>query len=314
MTSVTKPHAATPAPDDPALATGFAGVAETALLEPAGRKPWRRALLKLWKRRGAMVGLAFVVFFVVLAVFAPWLSPQDPVATSWSAVRKAPSAAHWFGTDEIGRDVLSRVIWGARASLLAGLVSVGISLSVGVPLGLFAGYTGRWPDLLISRLTDALLACPFLILAIALAAFLGPSLTNAMVAIGVAATPIFIRLTRAQVLAVKLEDYVEAARAVGNSHVRIALRHVLPNVLPPIIVQATLAIAAAVIAEASLSFLGLGQQPPAPSWGSMLNTAKNYIENAPWMAVWPGLSIFLLVLSFNLLGDGLRDALDPRQG
>jgi peptide/nickel transport system permease protein len=292
-----------------------AGAADgAAILEPAGRKPWRRALAKLWKRRGALVGLGFVVFFVVLAIFAPWLSPQDPVATSWSAVRKAPSAAHWFGTDEIGRDVLSRVIWGARASLLAGLVSVGISLSVGVPLGLFAGYTGRWPDVVISRLTDALLACPFLILAIALAAFLGPSLTNAMVAIGVAATPVFIRLTRAQVLAVKLEDYVEAARAVGNSHLRIALRHVLPNVLPPIIVQATLAIAAAVIAEASLSFLGLGQQPPAPSWGSMLNTAKNYIENAPWMAVWPGLSIFLLVLSFNLLGDGLRDALDPRQG
>ena len=162
-------------------------------------------------------------------------------------------------------------------------------------------------------MTDAMLACPFLILAIALAAFLGPSLSNAMVAIGVAATPVFIRLTRAQVLSVKVEDYIEAARAVGNSHLRIALRHVLPNILPPVIVQGTLAIAAAVIAEASLSFLGLGQQPPAPSWGSMLNTAKNYVENAPWMAIWPGLSIFLLVLSFNLLGDGLRDALDPRQ-
>jgi peptide/nickel transport system permease protein len=299
-------------PVDLAIEQGAALAADTAL-EPAERKPWRRALRKLWRRRGAMVGLGFVVFFVLMALFAPWLSPQDPLATSWSAVRKAPSAAHWFGTDEIGRDVLSRVIWGARASLLAGCVSVGISLAVGLPLGLFAGYVGRWPDTLISRMTDALLACPFLILAIALAAFLGPSLTNAMVAIGVAATPIFIRLTRAQVLAVKVEDFVEAARAVGNSHLRIALRHVLPNVLPPIIVQGTLAIAAAVIAEASLSFLGLGQQPPAPSWGSMLNTAKNYIENAPWMAVWPGLSIFLLVLSFNLLGDGLRDALDPRQ-
>ena len=289
-----------------------AAIPAEAAPEPAERKPWRRALRKLWKRRGAMVGLAFVVFFVLLALFAPWVSPQDPLATSWSAVRKSPSAAHWFGTDEIGRDVLARVIWGARASLLAGVVSVCISLAVGVPLGLFAGYVGRWPDALISRMTDALLACPFLILAIALAAFLGPSLTNAMIAIGIAATPIFIRLTRAQVLAVKVEDFVEAARAVGNSHLRIAIRHVLPNVLPPIIVQGTLAIAAAVIAEASLSFLGLGQQPPAPSWGSMLNTAKNYIENAPWMAVWPGLSIFLLVLSFNLLGDGLRDALDVR--
>jgi peptide/nickel transport system permease protein len=270
------------------------------------------ALRRLVRRRGAMFGLAAVLFFIVLAVLAPWLAPHDPLATSWSAVRKAPSAAYLFGTDEIGRDVLSRVIWGTRASLMAGVVSVCISLSLGVPIGMLAGYAGRWIDAVISRFTDAMLACPFLILAIALAAFLGPSLTNAMIAIGISATPIFIRLTRAQVLAVKVEDYVEAARALGNPHLRIALRHILPNIVPPLIVQATLAIAAAVIAEASLSFLGLGQQPPAPSWGSMLNTAKNYIDNAPWMAVWPGLSIFLLVLSFNLLGDGLRDALDPR--
>jgi peptide/nickel transport system permease protein len=275
--------------------------------------PGQRVLRRLLRRRGAMLGLAVVIAFIVLALFAPWISPYDPLQTSWSAVRKAPTAAHWFGTDEIGRDVLSRVMWGTRASLLAGLVSVCISLALGVPIGLLAGYVGRGVDSLISRITDAMLACPFLILAIALAAFLGPSLTNAMIAIGISATPVFIRLTRAQVLAIKVEDYVEAARAVGNSHLRIALRHILPNVIPPLIVQATLAIAAAVIAEASLSFLGLGQQPPAPSWGSMLNTAKNYIDNAPWMAVWPGLSIFLLVLSFNLLGDGLRDALDPRR-
>jgi peptide/nickel transport system permease protein len=274
--------------------------------------PRQRVLRRLRRRRGAMLGLSVVVFFVVLAVLAPMIAPHDPLQTSWSEVRKAPSAAHLFGTDEIGRDVTSRVIWGARASLLAGLVSVCISLSLGVPIGLLAGYVGGWVDALISRITDAMLACPFLILAIALAAFLGPSLTNAMIAIGISATPVFIRLTRAQVLSVKVEDYVEAARAVGNSHLRIALRHILPNVIAPLIVQATLAIAAAVIAEASLSFLGLGQQPPAPSWGSMLNTAKNYIDNAPWMAVWPGLSIFLLVLSFNLVGDGLRDALDPR--
>ena len=191
-------------------------------------------------------------------------------------------------------------------------MSVLISLSIGVPVGLLAGYAGGKTDLLISRITDALLACPFLILAIALAAFLGPSLTNAMIAIGISATPVFIRLTRGQALSVKAEDFILAARAVGNPPWRIALRHVLPNVAPALIVQATLAIAAAVIAEASLSFLGLGQQPPAPSWGSMLNTAKNFVDNAPWMAVWPGLSIFLLVLSFNLVGDGLRDALDPR--
>ncbi len=274
--------------------------------------PRQRVLRRLMRRRGAMIGLCVVVFFVAIAILAPTVAPHDPLQTSWSDVRKAPTAAHIFGTDEIGRDVASRVIWGARASLLAGLVSVCISLSLGVPIGLLAGYVGGWVDALISRMTDAMLACPFLILAIALAAFLGPSLTNAMIAIGISATPVFVRLTRAQVLSVKVEDYVEAARAVGNSHLRIALRHILPNVVAPLIVQATLAIAAAVIAEASLSFLGLGQQPPAPSWGSMLNTAKNYIDNAPWMAIWPGLSIFLLVLSFNLLGDGLRDALDPR--
>jgi peptide/nickel transport system permease protein len=272
-----------------------------------------KALRRLAERRGALLGLALVVFFVALAVFAPWIAPQDPVATSWSAVRKAPSMAHWFGTDEIGRDVLSRVVYGARASLLAGVVSVSISLLVGVPIGLLAGYVGGWLDMLIARMVDAMLACPFLILAIALAAFLGPSLSNAMIAIGIAATPVFVRLTRGQVMAVKVEEYIMAARAVGNSGARIVVRHILPNIVAPLIVQATLAIAAAVIAEASLSFLGLGQQPPAPSWGSMLNTAKNYVENAPWMALWPGASIFLLVLSFNLLGDGLRDALDPRQ-
>jgi len=279
---------------------------------PREATPARRALRRLVRRRGAMLGLAIVVMFVLLALFAPWIAPYDPVATSWSAVRKPPSLQYLFGTDEIGRDVLSRVVWGARASLLAGLVSVCISMALGVPIGLLAAYVGGWTDSLISRFTDAMLAVPFLILAIALAAFLGPSLSNAMIAIGVSATPIFIRLTRAQVLAMKVEDFVEAARAVGNPHWRIALRHILPNVLPPLIVQASLAIAAAIIAEASLSFLGLGQQPPAPSWGSMLNTAKNYVDNAPWMAIWPGLSIFLLVLSFNLLGDGLRDALDPK--
>ena len=296
------------------MATTITAVGATAPVMPAEASPARRALRRLVRRRGAMVGLTVVVLFVLIAILAPWISPHDPLGTSWSMVRKAPSAGYWFGTDEIGRDVLSRVIWGARASLLAGVVSVCISLLVGVPIGMAAGYLGGWTDMLISRVADAMLACPFLILAIALAAFLGPSLTNAMIAIGIAATPVFIRLTRAQVLAVKVEDYVEAARALGNSHLRIALRHILPNIVAPLIVQATLAIAAAIIAEASLSFLGLGQQPPAPSWGSMLNSAKNYVDNAPWMAVWPGLSIFLLVLSFNLLGDGLRDALDPRHG
>ena len=285
--------------------------AQEAVAPPAG--PWRRAWRRLLRRRAALLGLAVVLGFILLALFAPWVSPQDPIATSWGAIRRPPSAQHWFGTDEIGRDVLSRVIWGTRASLLAGVVSVSLSLLIGVPIGMAAGFLGGWVDGIISRITDAFLACPFLILAIALAAFLGPNLTNAMIAIGVSATPIFVRLTRGQVINVKVEDYIEAARALGNPPFRIAWRHVLPNILAPVLVQATLATAAAIIAEASLSFLGLGQQPPAPSWGSMLNVAKNYVDNAPWMAIWPGLAIFVLVLAFNVLGDGLRDALDPRQ-
>ena len=278
-------------------------------IETPARRAWRR----LVRRRGAMVGLAVIVLVILVALFAPLIAPYDPATQSWSAVRKPPSAAYWLGTDEVGRDLLSRIIYGARASLSAGVISVGIAIAVGVPLGLVAGYAGGLLDGLVSRITDAMLACPFLILAIALAAFLGPSLGNAMIAIGVTATPIFIRLTRGQVLSVKAEDYVEAARAIGNPHPRIVLRHILPNVLPQLLVQATLTVATAIIAEASLSFLGLGQQPPAPSWGSMLNSAQRFLVNAPWMAVWPGLAIFLTVLSFNLLGDGLRDALDPRE-
>src|SRR6185312_907465 len=274
--------------------------------------PARRALRRLFRRKGAVVGLLVISSFILLALFAPLVAPYDPIATSWTLVRKPPSALHWFGTDELGRDVLARVIYGARASLLAGVISVCIALSIGVPLGLIAGYRGGFIDALISRITDAMLACPFLILAIALAAFLGPSLRNAMIAIGVSATPVFIRLTRGQVMAVKVEDYVEAARAMGNPRWRIALFHILPNILPALLVQATLSIAAAIIAEAALSFLGLGQQPPSPSWGSMLNAAQRFLTNAPWMAIWPGLAIFLVVLSLNLLGDGLRDALDPK--
>ena len=279
-----------------------------------GDSPWRQALRRLGQRPAALAGLAVILFFVGIALAAPLVSPYDPIATDWLAVRKAPSLRHLFGTDEIGRDVLSRVICGSRASLLAGLVSVSIALALGIPLGLVSGYQGGLVDGVAMRMIDAMLAIPFLILAIALAAFLGPNLTNAMIAIGVSQMPIFARLTRAQVLAAKHEDYVEAARALGNPDRRILLRHILPNISAPILVQATLAIAAAIIAEASLSFLGLGQQPPAPSWGSMLNTAKNFLSQAPWMAVWPGLAIFTLVLSFNLLGDGLRDALDPRRG
>jgi len=288
----------------------------TAITDPSANataKTQSRTWLKLRRNKSALVGGSVVLLFVALALLAPVLPIADPRATDWGAIRQAPSAAAWLGTDEIGRDVLSRMIWGARASLLAGVVSVLIAVAIGVPFGLIAGYFGGWTDSIISRVTEALLAMPFLIMAIALAAFLGPSLTNAMIAIGLSAVPIFVRLTRGQVLAVKTEDYVEGARAIGLGHVLIMIRYILPNVFPPILVQATLTIATAIIAEAALSFLGLGQQPPAPSWGSMLNTAKNFLSQAPWMAIWPGAGIFLVVMGFNLMGDGLRDALDPRE-
>ena len=274
--------------------------------------PRQLALRRFLHRPVAVGGLVVIVLFIAVAACAPAIAPYDPIATSWSAIRKAPSLAHWMGTDENGRDVLSRVIFGARASLLAGVVSVLIAAGIGVPAGLVAGFASGWTDALLSRVVDAMLACPFLILAIALAAFLGPDLTNAMIAIGVSTAPRFMRVARAATLAAASNEYVEAARSVGNPAWRVAVRHVLPNIVPPVLVQGTLAIAAAIIAEASLSFLGLGQQPPDPSWGSMLNAAQRFLTQAPWLAVFPGLAIFLCVLSFNLVGDGLRDALDPR--
>jgi peptide/nickel transport system permease protein len=267
---------------------------------------------RLLRRPLAIVALAVVLGFIALALAAPYVAPFEPNATDFRAIRKPPSPVHRLGTDEVGRDVLSRLIWGARASLLAGVIPVAIALSLSIPLGLLSGYAGGWIDGLIMRVTDAMLAIPFLIVAIALAAFLGPSLTNAMIAIGIAALPIFLRLARGTVLAVKTEEYVEAARAVGGSHARIAVRHILPNMLPPIFIQVSITVAAAIIAEASLSFLGLGQQPPAPSWGSMLNAAQRYLSQAPWMALYPGLMIFVIVMALNVLGDGLRDVLDPR--
>jgi peptide/nickel transport system permease protein len=275
--------------------------------------PAMLAMRRFLHRPIAVAGLVVILLFVAVAVFAPWLVPFDPTATSWSAIRKAPSAAHWMGTDENGRDVMARVIFGARASLLAGIISVVIAAGAGVPAGLIAGFAGGWIDALLSRIVDAMLACPFLILAIALTAFLGPDLVNAMIAIGISTAPRFMRVARAATLEVAATDYVQAAVAIGNPAWRVALRHVAPNILPPVLVQASLSLAAAIIAEASLSFLGLGQQPPAPSWGSMLNAAQRFLTQAPWLAVFPGMAIFLCVLSFNLVGDGLRDALDPRR-
>ena len=277
------------------------------------RSPAALALARFRGRPAAVVGFFVIAVFVIVAVGAPLVAPYDPIATSWTLVRKAPSWLHWMGTDENGRDVLSRVVYGARASLLAGVVSVLIAAGIGVPVGLLAGFLGGTVDMVVGRLVDAMLACPFLILAIALAAFLGPALTNAMIAIGVTAAPVFVRVARGATIDAATNEYVEAARALGNPPWRVAVRHVLPNIVPPVLVQATLAIATAIIAEASLSFLGLGQQPPAPSWGSMLNSAQRFLTQAPWLAIFPGAAIFIAVLAFNLVGDGLRDALDPRR-
>jgi peptide/nickel transport system permease protein len=273
----------------------------------------RSTLSKLLRNRSALIGGTIVLLFVLMAVLAPLLPLADPLKSNFLAIRKPPSELYWFGTDELGRDQVSRLFYGAQTSLLAGIVSVMIALAIGIPFGLLAGWYGGWIDIVISRVTEAMLACPFLILAIAFAAILGPSLTNAMIAIGLSAVPIFIRLVRGQVMSVKAEDFVEGARSVGAGNLRIMLVHVLPNTLSPIVVQSTLFMAQAIILEASLSFLGLGQQPPSPSWGQMLNVAKNFMEQAPWMSVAPGVAIFLAVLGFNLLGDGLRDALDPKE-
>ena len=276
--------------------------------------PTRRphVVRRVLRRPVALAATLVVIAFVVIALGAPYFAPFDPIKTDYRAIRKAPSATHLLGTDEVGRDVLSRLIWGARASLLAGAVPVTIALLLSLPLGLLSGCAGGWLDGLIMRITDAMLAIPFLIVAIALAAFLGPSLINAMLAIGIAALPTFLRLARGTALALTTEEFVVSAQALGCSRLRVAVRHVLPNMLPPLLIQSSLTVAAAIIAEASLSFLGLGQQPPAPSWGSMLNAAQRYLSQAPWIALYPGLMIFTVVMALNVVGDGLRDALDPR--
>jgi peptide/nickel transport system permease protein len=292
----------------PATTVLAPGAVRGGILSDRLRLAWRR----LARRPPAVVGTLVVLAFVVVALAAPWLAPADPNATSWSAIRKPPNWAHPFGTDDLGRDTLSRVIWGARISMQAGVLSILFAMLVGVPVGLMAGYYRGVVDQALMRLTDAWLSFPFLILAIGLVTILGPSLTNATLAIGLGATPTYIRLTRGLVLATREEDYVHGARALGAGDLRVMGRHVLPNIVSSILVQATVSIPTAIIAEAVLSFLGLGVQPPAPSWGTMLNTAQAFLEQAPWMAWWPGLAIFVLALSFNLAGDGMRDVLDPR--
>jgi peptide/nickel transport system permease protein len=279
----------------------------------AERTAGSRALRRFVRNKSALIGFAIVLALVLIAVFAPLIAPFEPIRTNFLQVRKPPSLVYLLGTDELGRDILSRLIYGARASLSAGLISVGLAVAIGVPIGVLSGYIGGWFDTIVMRVNDAMLAIPFLILAIAFAAFLGPSLTNAMIAIGISTAPLFARLSRGQTMAVKVDEYIEATRCIGAPHWVIVVRHIVPNILPPILVQITLSAAAAILAEAGLSFLGLGQQPPSPSWGKMLDISRTFLSTAPWMAIYPGICIFLAVLGFNLLGDGLHDALDPKE-
>ena len=271
-----------------------------------------RALRRLRRRPMAVAGLTVASLFVLMALFAPLIAPYDPAATNFSAVLQGPSAAHIMGTDDLGRDVFSRVVFGARASLEAGVLATLLALIVAVPLGLMAGYYRGWWDPVISRVSDVMLAFPFLIVAVGMAAIFGPSLRNVVVALGVAAIPWVVRVTRGEALALREQEFVGAAVANGAGDRTILARHLLPNMAGVLLVQATVWIPQAIIGEAVLSFLGLGVQPPTPSWGSMLSAAQPFISIDAWLALWPGLAIFLATLSFNLLGDGLRDVLDPK--
>lgn len=267
---------------------------------------------RFFEARGARVGLVIVVLAVGAALVAPFAAPYAPDRQDVSILLTGPSGAHLLGVDDLGRDVLSRVLFGARVSLTVGVIAVGISLVVGLPIGLVSGYVGGVVDNVLMRIMDGLLAFPALVLALGISAVLGPSLENAMIAIGVVGVPTFARLVRGGALAVRNLEYVLAARAIGVAQIRILLRHVLPNVVSPVIVQASLAVGTAILTEATLSFLGLGVQPPTPSWGSMVDAGKGYLNTAPWFALAPGAAIVVTVIGFNFLGDALRDALDPR--
>jgi peptide/nickel transport system permease protein len=270
-------------------------------------------LRRFVRNKLAMIGALIIGVMIIFAVFAPLIAPYDPLNQDLDHVLEPESAQHLMGTDDLGRDMLSRIIYGARLSLLAAIYAVGIAFVIGVPVGLLSGYyRGAWDELVVMRIVDAVQAFPFLILALALAATLGAGFGNAMIAIGLGFTPAFVRIVRAQVMSVASLDYILAAGAIGARDSRILLRHVLPNSMAPLLVQTTLSMAAGVLAEAGLSFLGLGAQPPTPSWGQMLSVAQGYISLAPWLAYWPGLAIFLAVMGFNLIGDGVREALDPR--
>nr|WP_312472555.1 nickel transporter permease [Neobacillus sp.] len=274
--------------------------------------PWKENWQSFYTNKLAVIGLGIVIFFIIIAIIAPWVAPYSYKDVVLVDRMQAPSSKHWFGTDDFGRDIFSRVLYGARISLWVGFFSVLGSVVIGTFLGIVAGYYGRWVDTIISRFFDIMLAFPSILLAIAVVSVLGPSLQNALIAIAVINIPNFGRLIRSKVLSVKQEEYIMAARAVGMKDARILLRHILPNSVSPVIVQATLAIATAIIEAAALGFLGLGAQPPMPEWGKMLADSRNYITQAPWTLFFPGMAIMLTVLGFNLMGDGLRDVLDPK--
>lgn len=273
---------------------------------------WSGPLRRLKRNPMAMVGLFIVLAFIFVGMAAEWIAPHNYDLPNFSMARQGPSAEHWLGNDEIGRDMLSRLLHGARISLTIGLLSVGIGVFAGVFLGVLSGYFGGLLDLLVMRLVDIMLAFPSILLAIMFVAFLGPSLQNAMIAIGIISIPIYARLVRSSTLGLKEESFIEASRALGGNHFFILLRHILPNVFSPIVVQSTLQIAAAIQAAAALGFLGIGAPPDVPEWGNMLQKGRTYIFSAPHIVVFPGLATMLVVLGFSLLGDGLRDALDPR--
>ncbi|MED4227398.1 ABC transporter permease [Neobacillus cucumis] len=274
--------------------------------------PWKEAWISFYKNRLALVGLGIVVFFIMIAILAPILAPYSFKEQVLADRMLPPSGHHWFGTDDFGRDIFSRIVYGARISLWVGFFSVLGSVICGTILGIIAGYYGRWVDTIISRVFDVMLAFPSILLAIAVVSILGPSLQNALIAIAVINIPNFGRLVRSRVLSVKQEEYIMAARAVGMKDSRILFLHILPNSISPVIVQATLAIATSIIEAAALGFLGMGAQAPTPEWGKMLADSKNYITQAPWTLFFPGMAIMLTVLGFNLMGDGLRDVLDPK--
>lgn len=260
-----------------------------------------------------LIGALIILTLIVVAIFAPQIAPFDPNEQDYSKILLPPGDDHWFGTDDLGRDIFSRVVYGARISIQAALISVGIAMLIGVPIGLLSGYyRGFWDEWIVMRSVDAMQAFPFLILALAISAVLGSGFGNAMLAIGIGFSPAFVRITRGQVLSLRNMEYIQAARSVGVKDARIIFRHILPNAMNPIMIQATLAMASGIIAEASLSYLGLGVQPPTPSWGSMLNHAQSLMSIAPYATFYPGIAIFLVVLGFNLLGDGLQQVLDPR--